>query len=526
MPLGSTLHDIAQTLESTAGSGAREVRVLELLQRVVPYEQCALFHAQPGREPRLVIVPPSPLGPDDPLSKTVLDVHRLLVDERAHPQVRAKRSGMDLAVPLVGDDQVIGVLLVRGATSESPTGGYTEQHLRDLAIVGAHLTGYLVMVDKARALDEGRRAAETANRLKDTFLALVSRALKTTLISTLASASRLRSEALDSLEYSRAVDTIERNAHLQAKRVDELLELSCVMSANPHLALAAVEPATLVEAAVENQRQLAERRSIRVEATVDESLPPIVVDPDRIVRVISNILANAIQYSPPGGAVDLQVTQAGAHARIQVIDHGIGILHDDLPHLFEPFRGNKNPLARTYGELGGGLAIVKPLVESHGGRVWAESQGDQKGATLTIELPLATQGAVDRPLDGVRVLLVDDDIEMRLAARLVLEHFGAEVTTVSCVAAALEALERSRPHVLLSDLRMPGESGYDLIRKVAVLDATLPAAAMTASSAGDERSRALAAGFRTFLAKPFAAWSLVKAVADLAERPIVSPPLV
>jgi CheY-like chemotaxis protein len=169
---------------------------------------------------------------------------------------------------------------------------------------------------------------------------------------------------------------------------------------------------------------------------------------------------------------------------------------------------------------------VKPLVEAHGGLVRAESPGDQKGSTFTIELPLqvAAPDAADRLLTGVRVLLVDDDAEMRVALGMVLEHFGAEVTAVPSVSAALSALERSKPHVLLSDLTMSGESGYDLMRKVAALDAKLPAVALTASAAGDERARAVAAGFRAFLAKPFAAWPLVVAVATLVGRPCPDGP--
>lgn len=521
--LARTLHDIARVLESVAESEARELRVLELLQRIVPNEQCAVLHVPPGRKPRLLVVPATQPAETDTLMKTLAGLHSLLVDERTlSPGEQPRRWETYLAIPLIGDDQVIGVLLVSGAVSGASPGGYTEQHLRDLSIVGAQLAGYLVTVDQARRFDEARREAEAANRMKDVFLALVSRALKAPLISTLAWARVINSENVAPSERSRAVEAIERNAIVQGKRVDELLELSCVMAADPHLDLESVAPASLIAAAVEEQRPRAERRSVRVETVLDGSVRRLVVDRARIVRVISNLLANAIQFTASGGRVEVHLAEGGEHAWIQVIDYGRGIMPEDLPNLFETFRPSKNHLTRTYGELGGGLAIVRPLVEAHGGRVCADSSGDQQGSTFTIALPLQGEALEirERPLAGVRVLLVDDDGEMLLATRMLLEHFGAEVTAVGSVGAALEALERSRPDVLVSDLMMRGESGYDLIREVAARDPKLPAAALTASGAHDERGRALAAGFRTYLAKPFGTLSLVSAVAALAGRPL------
>ena len=293
------------------------------------------------------------------------------------------------------------------------------------------------------------------------------------------------------------------------------------MDADPHLELEVVEPGRLIAAAVEGQQERAERRSIRIDTFLDGSVDRLVVDPARIVRVISNLLANAIQFTRRGGRVGVHLARAGACARIQVIDQGKGIAPDDLPHVFETFRAGRNPLTRTYGEVGGGLAVARPLIEAHGGRIWAESSGNETGSTLTIELPLGTTtpDAAERPLAGVRVLVVDDDADVLLATGMVLKDFGAEVTTVASVAAALDALEHARPHVLLSDLVMIGESGYDLIRKVSALDIPVPAAAVTASASGAERGSALAAGFRMYLAKPFAVSSLIRTVATLAGRP-------
>jgi signal transduction histidine kinase/ActR/RegA family two-component response regulator len=518
--LGRALHDIARTLESSAGSDERQARVLELLQQVVPYEWCALYHAPPGREPRLNVVPVAPLEVFQSISETIVNLHGLLVDARARSlEAQTTRWGTDLAVPLVGDDRVIGVLLVRGKAAYGVVGGYTEQHLRDLSITSAHLAAYLVIVAQARALAESRREAEAANRMKDAFLALVSRALKTTLTSTLAWARILRAEDTDRLERLKAVEAIERNTALQTKRIEDLLELSSVMAADPHLDLQVVEPDRLVEAAVEGQRERADRRSIRVQTSLDKSVGRLFADPARIVRVISSLLANAIQFSPRGGQVGVQLGRAGTSARITVVDHGKGIAPEDLPHLFETFRAGGNPLARTYGPVGGGLALAKPVVEAHGGRIWAESLGHEKGSTVAFELPLQVPATNSgQPLLGIRVLVVDDDLDMLFATGMVLEHCGAEVTTAPSVAAALAVLERAKPHVLLSDLMMVNESGYDLIRKVAAGAVPLPAAALTASASSEERGNALAAGFRTYLAKPFAVSSLVKVVAELAGR--------
>jgi CheY-like chemotaxis protein len=237
------------------------------------------------------------------------------------------------------------------------------------------------------------------------------------------------------------------------------------------------------------------------------------------VEVISKLLANAIQFTQAGGYVGVRLERVGAHARIQVIDHGKGIPHETLPSVFDGIDLHQNPVSPGE-DLEGGLAMARAVVTAHGGRIRAESTGEGEGSTFTVELPLSTEAPVEPPrvLAGVRVLLVDDDDDMCFAVRTVLELYGAEVTAVASAAAALAALELSKPHVLLSDISMPTEDGYDLMRKVAERDATLPAAALTASVSTETRARALAAGFRMHLAKPFDAVALVMAVASLTGR--------
>jgi K+-sensing histidine kinase KdpD/ActR/RegA family two-component response regulator len=545
--LGRTLHDIAQILESADGSEARIVRVLERLGRIVPYVQCVLFKPQQsGGEPQLFVVPPASPEVRVTLSETLANFHDLFVDDRAHAKTTpTRREAEHLAVPLVGNDEVVGVLLVRGALSGGSGDGYTEQHLRELSIVGAHLAGYLVVVEQAKRLDSTRHQAEMANLMKDEFLALISHQLRSPLTSTLAWAHVLGEEDLDASGRARAVEAIARNVLGQAKLVDDILELACIAQADLRLALKPVEPSVLIEAAIAEQRSRAERRKIRIETSMDESVRELVVDPIRVVRVISSLLAKAIHFTPRGGKVGIRLDRVGAHARIQVIDHGNNTRPEALPQVYEDtagvlsiaelagvvpgvlanrfksFRTQESPIARDFGELGVGLATVKTVVEAHGGRVRAEVLAGQTGAAFTVELPLpGVSGRTQLILAGIRVLLVDDDDDMRDAVRALLEQHGAEVTDVASAAAALAALEHSRPHVLLSDLTMPGESGYDLMRKVAERDSTLPSVALTSLGTEDDRRHALAAGFLMYLAKPVEAQVLIKAVATLAQRPL------
>jgi CheY-like chemotaxis protein len=386
--------------------------------------------------------------------------------------------------------------------------------------VGAQLAAYIVLVSQARALDEARREAEAANRMKDQFLALVSHELKTPLTSMLAWAAMLRSEDTVPSERTRAFEAIERNVQKQTMLIDEILDLACISSAYLRLNLESVAPASLIMAAVAEQLIHATRRSVRLETIIDESVHPLVVDRIRIVQVISNLLGSAIQITPSGGHVEVHLKRVGTHARIQVVDYGKGIQSEDSPQVFDGFRADPPPVLRACHELGMGLEVAKTLVEAHGGRVRAESLGEDHGSTVSVELPLPAEAPEEAllPLVGIRVLLVDDDDDLCSAAALVLEMHGAEVTAVASAAAALAALAHLRPHVLLSDISMPGENGYDLMRKVAALDAMLPAAALTSFALEADKRRALAAGFQMHLAKPFNIEALVAAVATLTGR--------
>ena len=390
------------------------------------------------------------------------------------------------------------------------------------------------LAELARERDEARRAAEAANRAKDEFLALVSYELKTPLSSILAWAHILRSTTDDAAAHARAIDEIEGNVQAQAKLIDDILDLACIASAKLRLNLRIIEPAGLIKATLEGLRLEAERKSIRLDSDLEAAAMPLVIDPDRIGQVVSILVANAIDFTPAGGQVDVRLERAADCARIQVSDSGSGISREALPHVFDRFRqaagaGTDADETRGFGR-GVGLAMVKELVELHGGRVRAESAGPERGSTFTVELPhapepraapgLRRQGEdADGPLlAGIRVLLVDHDLGLREAFQSVLDCYGAEVTAVASATEALAALERSRPDVLLfGDLAMRGESVYDLMREVTARACPLPVASISAWRL-EEQERELAAGFRLHLAKPMEIEALVEAVAGLAGR--------
>jgi len=527
-----TLYDITQLLESADGADERVRRVLELLGGLVPYEQCALLEARLGHEPHVVVVPETPPDQRVLLTETLLHIFGQLVDANARARAPAARpTELHLAVPLVGLDEVIGLLFVRSSVGE-----YTEEHVGALSVVAAKLAVYRTtlraraeLAELARERDEARRAAEAANRAKDEFLALVSYELKTPLSSILAWAHILRSTT-DDATRSRAIDELERNAQAQAKLIDDILDLACIASAKLRLNLSIIEPAGLIKATIEGLRLEAERKSIRLDSDLDAAAMPLVLDPDRIGQVVSILVTNAINFTPAGGHIEVRLERAAGCARIQVSDSGRGISREALPRVFDRFRKAAGAGTRAEGGLGVGLAIVKDLVELHGGRVRAESAGPDQGATFTVELPRqpgarAAPGLLregerpdGRPLAGIRVLLVDHDLGIRESFQSVLEHYGAEVTAVASAPEALAALERSQPDVLLfGDLAIRGESIYDLMRDVTALACPLPVASISAWRLED-RERERAAGFRLHLAKPLAIGTLVDAVADLAGR--------
>ncbi len=389
-----------------------------------------------------------------------------------------------------------------------------------------------------------RARAEEASRLKDEFLATVSHELRTPLNAIIGWSHMLRSGRLDDATATRALETIERNAKSQAQLVEDILDVSRVITGKLRLNIAQVDLVPVINAAVDCVQLAADSKGIQLAVAIDPAARHISGDASRLQQVVWNLLANAIKFTPSGGTVEVRLEHTGSDVKICVSDTGQGIHPDFLPFIFDRFRQGDGTTTRTHGGLGLGLAIVRHLVETHGGTVHAESAGLGQGATFIIRLPLMlTPEQINdqkrftgtRPvytpantnlnslpmLDGIRVLLVDDDPDTLHMLKLLLMEHKANVKTASSVAEALEVLQSYKPNVVVSDLSMPGEDGYSLIRKLRAVDANLvkpiPAVALTAYARIEDRVRALSAGFDMFVPKPVEPHELLTAIANLAE---------
>jgi PAS domain S-box-containing protein len=388
-----------------------------------------------------------------------------------------------------------------------------------------------------------RKQAEEANRLKDEFLATVSHELRTPLTSILGWARMLGDGQLKEADSKRALDTIQRNAQLQSQLIEDILDVSRIVTGKLRLEVRPLELPSVIEAAVESVLPAADAKEIRVQRVLDSGPSFVSGDANRLQQIIWNLLTNAIKFTPKGGRVQIRLERVNSHVEIIVTDTGFGIRPDVLPFIFDRFRQADSSTTRQYGGLGLGLAIVRHLVEMHGGTVEAESEGEGLGATFTVSLPLiatrsadvlgdrrrgrehptASRGVLfERPPDlvGLHVLVVDDEEDTRLLVRSVLEQCAARVTTASSVAEGLAALKTLRPDVLLSDLGMPEEDGYSLIAQIRALPAEqggrTPAAALTAYARVEDRMRVLRSGFQLHMPKPIEPAELVTVVASLA----------
>jgi len=364
---------------------------------------------------------------------------------------------------------------------------------------------------------------EEASRLKDEFLATVSHELRTPLNAVLGWTTLLRSNSLDQAGRQRAVETIERNARSQTQLVEDLLDVSRAISGKLRLDAVPIEPRRFIEEAVEALRPTAQARQVRVTEKIEANLDAVYGDPARLRQIVWNLLSNAIKFTARGGRIRLTARRVAANLEIAVMDNGQGIAPEFLPYVFERFRQADMTTTRTHGGLGLGLAIVRQLVELHSGTVGVTSAGVGRGATFTVMLPLITthqraksngkrsektneDSSISRALRGVRVLVVDDETDTRDLLKAVLSNHGARVTTASSAEAALNLIPRVKPHVLISDIGMPGTDGYALMRKVRSLPpergGQVPAVALTAYAREQDRHRAIEAGYQLHLAKP------------------------
>ncbi len=381
-----------------------------------------------------------------------------------------------------------------------------------------------------------RREAEQANRVKDEFLATLSHELRTPLNAILGWARMLRTGRLDAATAARALEAIERNARLQSQLIEDLLDLSRIISGKIRLTVCPVDLAAVIEAALDQTRPAALAKAIQLELDLDRAAGAMLGDTERLQQVVSNILSNAVKFTPTGGHVEVRLERDDSEVRIQVRDSGSGIPADLLPHVFDRFRQGDSTTRRAQGGLGLGLAIVREIVELHGGTVEAQSPGPGKGATFTVRLPFRAAGlalraigseptatdARDDALAGATVLLVEDDADSRVLLATMLEQRGARVLPAASVREALDVLGRQRPDVLVSDIGMPEEDGYDLIAAVRALPpdrgGLIPAVAVTALARGEDAARALRAGYQIHLAKPVEPDRLVEAVVGVLSR--------
>jgi signal transduction histidine kinase/ActR/RegA family two-component response regulator len=387
-----------------------------------------------------------------------------------------------------------------------------------------------------------REQAEAANRLKDEFLATLSHEMRTPLTAILGWACLLRSPEIDEQGFERAREAIERNALAQTKIIDSLLDVSRIIAGKLRLKVQPVALSRVIEDALDTVRPAAQAKEIQIEARLRATSPLVAGDPDRLQQTVWNVLSNAVKFTPRGGRVEVSLAEVKSEATITVSDTGAGIAPEFLEYVFDRFRQADGSYTRAYGGLGLGLAIARHLTELHGGNIEVASEGVGRGATFVIRLPVSRIREHDgdlksarrsqrsngshpraaRPLEGVRVLVVDDEPDNLEMLDRLFKNSGAEVATASSARDALQVLQRADIEVLIADIQMPEEDGYELIRKVRLLmleqRRQLTAVALTAHAGKRDRIRALEAGYEAHIPKPVEPAPLVGLIARLVRE--------
>ncbi|MEP6636905.1 MAG: ATP-binding protein, partial [Acidobacteriota bacterium] len=495
-----------------------------------------------GEEIDISNLPPMPLTSEGPNSCAVRTGEVVFTEDyqkttRATGVVVGIDNGLrpqsSIAIPMAVMGRIVGTIEVQSYQKAA----FREEHataMRLAANLGA------VAIENVRLLQQesdARAAAEESNRLKDEFLATVSHELRTPLTAILGWSRMLQTGSLDEAMVEKAIETIRRNAKSQSQIIDDILDVSRIITGKLSLDLNPLELAPVIEAAVNVVRPTAEAKGIRIETEFPIQPAVIAGDSNRLQQVVWNLLANAIKFTPSGGCVSLRVSESESHIEIRVVDNGQGISADFLPFVFDRFRQADSTTTRQHGGLGLGLAIVRHLVEIHGGNIRGESAGTGKGAAFLVTLPrlapVANINAADkseesnasrfRPssrLSGIHVLLVEDDADTLQMITAALRQANATITAVSSTRAAMEAIMVSPPDVLVSDIAMPGEDGYQLVEKIRALnlDKPIPAVAITAYAQAEDRQRALDYGYQKYLAKPIELSELLAAVAEAVGR--------
>lgn len=398
--------------------------------------------------------------------------------------------------------------------------------------------------ERGRLLREqvARQEAERANRMKDEFLAILSHELRTPLNAILGWAKLLRTKKFDQATIEKALETIERNAKSQAQLIEDILDVSRILRGKLNLNFRLINLEPVIESALEALRPVADAKSLTLKTSCSPNAGKVQGDTGRLQQIVWNLLSNAIKFTPEGGKVEVRLEAAGDSVQVEVIDTGIGIKPEFLPYVFDRFRQADSTTTRSYGGLGLGLAIVRHLVELHGGKVKADNNPDGVGAKFTVLLPLGkthgesnggaggstaefetSQGLASAhlpTLSSLRVLVVDDDDDTRDFLRTVLEEQGAQVQAVASAASAIVAMEQTWSNILVSDIGMPEADGYELIARVRAMEVRrglkVPALALTAYARLEERRQALEAGFQMHISKPVEPAQLIAGVAKLA----------
>jgi signal transduction histidine kinase len=432
-----------------------------------------------------------------------------------------------LAVPMVAHDRILGVLTLATAASQTRLSDEDLRLAEDVASRAA------LAIENAQSCAQLQRA----DRVKDEFLATLSHELRTPLNAVLGYARMLRTGAIPDHKSSQALEVIDRNAAALAQIVEDVLDVSRIVSGKTRLELQSTDVVKVVKNAIATVIPTAEAKGLKLETEINSKTVSISADPNRLQQVIWNLLSNAVKFTPRGGRVTVRVASNEDNAEITIADSGSGIPREFLPHIFERFRQADSGAARRHGGLGLGLAIARHLVEMHGGTIGAESDGRDKGATFRVVLPLmnvdvrstargdfraSRDGSSGLHLVGIRVMVVDDDADALRLVQDILESAGAEVVTVASGEAALQRLESDRPHVLISDLGMPQMDGFQFIRQIRQLTdqglRRIPAAALTAYARSGDRAKSLRAGYEMHLSKPIEPAELVAAVGALSRR--------
>ena len=501
-----------------------------------------------GEEINTSELPPMPVNSTGPNSRAVRTNQVIITNDYmketlGHPAVlvgpdNGRRPQSSLSAPMAVMGRIIGTIEVQ--TYEKAA--YRDEHATAMRMA-ANLTA--VAIENVRLLEREsttRASAEESNRLKDEFLATVSHELRTPLTAILGWSRMLQGGLLDSEMAARAIETIKRNAKAQAQIIDDILDVSRIITGKLYLELHPIELAPVLESAVNVVRPTAEAKGMQIELDFAQEPAAVPGDANRLQQVFWNLLSNAVKFTPAGGRVTVRLRHLNSEVEIEVADTGQGITSEFLPFVFDRFRQADSTSTRQHGGLGLGLAIARHLVEIHGGSIAARSSGESQGSTFTVRLPLvgsvvdSSDASLTPPteidaeaqsrerlksqqiLSGLHVLIVDDDKDTLDLLSAALTQRSASVTAVSSAAAAIDSIKTSRPDVLISDIAMPGEDGYELIQKVQALDGVpqIPAIAITAYAKEEDKQRALSAGYQRYLSKPIELGEFISAVAEAA----------